>query len=198
MDSQMQTKDSICLHVDIPPDSVRGRIRVWLEKKAFLLNDSVLDIGSRFTNPSAIWANNRTLRTDLKWIGVDMQPGLNVDHVLDAEKLPWPENTFGGIVCAEMLEHAWRPHIILSEAFRVLKSECWMLITMPFCFPVHNFPSDYWRITPEAMKRLLIEAGFKNIEVSTAGEKSFSLNDHGEPGCLQFTAPIHVFAVAQK
>lgn len=185
-------------NLGMPPESVRGRVRVWLERHAVKLVSPVLDIGARISSPAAYWANNRSLRPDLAWTGIDAQPGHNVDQVGDAEALPFASESFGSVVCTEVLEHAWRPAQCIVEAYRVLRSGGWLLVTTPFAFPVHNFPSDYWRLTPAALERLLREASFATVEVETAGEVSYVLNDHGEPGTVTRTAPVHVFATAQK
>jgi hypothetical protein len=62
---------------------------------------------------------------------------------------------------------------------------------------VHGYPNDYWRFTPEGMRCLLADAGFRNIEVTTAGEYDIILNNIGERDERR-KLPIHIFAVAQK
>lgn len=72
----------------MPSDTVRGRVRTWIEQHADKLGDDVLEIGSRKTIPDAWWQVNRDLARG-KWLGIDMQAGDGVDLVCDAEHLPF-------------------------------------------------------------------------------------------------------------
>lgn len=181
----------------LPSGSGRGRIQSYLLANALLLRPPVLEIGSRLDDPAAWWADNRHLCRG-QWIGVDAQPGTNVDLVTDAESLSLPDASVGSVVCSEVLEHTRRPWRVIAEAYRVLQPGGWLLLTTPFCHPLHNCPHDYWRLTPECVGRLLADAGFREAAVETDGEIGFVLNDHGEPGFKRQSAPMHVFARAQK
>lgn len=37
-----------------------------------------------------------------------------------------------------------------------------VFISVPFCWKIHGYPSDYWRFTPEAIKVLFPEIKFLN------------------------------------
>ena len=45
----------------IPRNTVRGRVRGWIERHADKLGDDVLEIGSRLHVPTAWWCVNRDL-----------------------------------------------------------------------------------------------------------------------------------------
>lgn len=182
----------------MPSDTVRGRVRTWIEQHADKLGDDVLEIGSRKTIPDAWWQDNRDLARG-KWLGVDMQPGDGVDLVCDAEHLPYDwEGRFSGVLCSEMLEHARDPWKVLDEIKNVLRPDGWVVITTLFAFPVHGYPDDYWRFTRSGLDALLTRSGFSNVTTAYGGETTIWLNDHGEPGDTKRTMPIHVFAVGQK
>jgi hypothetical protein len=40
-------------------------------------------------------------------------------------------------------------------------------------FPIHNYPNDYWRFTPEGFKSLL--KNFNKVIVSAVGEENFPI-----------------------
>ena len=177
--------------------TVRGRIKDYIERHRFLLIDPVLEIGARLPDINATWALNKSEKNE-KWIGIDIQGGHNVDMVMSAESLTFKENTFAACLCSEVLEHVENPAQALREMYRVLKKGGNVLITTMFAFPIHSYPSDYWRFSPEGLVLLLEQAGFSNVEVETAGEISMDLNDHGEEGMTTLTVPIHVFARGKK
>ena len=47
------------------------------------------------------------------------------------EGLPFKENSFGGLILSEILEHLHEPQIMLNEAFRVLEPGGWCYLTTP-------------------------------------------------------------------
>lgn len=179
-------------------DTVRGRIRAWIEAHADKLGDDVLEIGSRMHVPHAWWVNNRDLARG-KWTGMDMQPGHNVDVVASMDSMPadWA-GRFSGVLCSEVLEHVSRPWVSLPMVHDVLRPGGWIVITTLFSFPVHAFPSDFYRYTREGLHLLLADAGFDSIATAYAGQVQYHLNDHGERGHVVRDAPMHVFAVGQR
>ncbi|MDI3492076.1 MAG: hypothetical protein PWP11_3353 [Thauera sp.] len=158
----------------MPPDSVRGRVRAWIERHADKLGADVLEVGSRLHDPGAWWLVNRDLARG-NWTGIDMQCGPGVDEVADIHALaPEWEGRFSGILCSEVLEHVARP------------------------WPIHGFPDDFYRYTQSGLRLLLEDAGFAGVETVSAGEIHVQLDDHGGGGLARRTIPMHVFAVGRR
>ena len=86
-----------------------------------------------------------------------MRPGPGVDLVGDVEALPQADASVGTVLALETFEHVrhfWRG---FDEIRRVLRPDGALLIASPFHFHIHDYPRDYWRFTPDALK-LLLEA----------------------------------------
>lgn len=183
--------------MNMPPNSVRGRIREYIERHADKLGGDVLEVGSRMTIPNAWWIINRDLAKD-KWLGIDMQEGSGVDQVVDIHSPPaeWT-GRFSGVLCSEVLEHVARPWLALPKLREIMQPGGWIVVTTLTSFPIHGFPDDYYRYTPSGLKLLLEDAGFKNVVTENAGHIQIQLNDHGEPGFCTRQLPMHVFGVAQ-
>lgn len=183
--------------MNMPPNSVRGRIRQYIERHADKLGDDVLEIGSRMTNKDAWWIVNRDLAKG-KWTGIDMQEGHGVDQVVDIHTPPteW-SGRFSGVLCSEVLEHVARPWLALPKIREIIHPGGWMVVTTLTSFPIHGFPDDYYRYTPSGLKLLLEDAGFKNVATENAGHIEIQLNDHGEAGFCTRQLPMHVFGIAQ-
>lgn len=67
------------------------------------------------------------------------------------ERLPFKENSFGGLILSEVLEHLHEPQIILNEAFRVLEPGGWCYLTTPnyrSFWPWMERILDTFRLTP--------------------------------------------------
>jgi SAM-dependent methyltransferase len=180
----------------LPADSVRGRIRSWIETHAHHLGPRVLEVGSR-QHDGAWWVNNRDLAKD-SWFGIDMQHGPGVDMVADMESTQFSFRPFSGVLCSEVLEHVKSPARVLKNIWLSLEPGGMLIITTLTCFPIHAFPDDYWRFTESGLALLLDEAGFVDVETGAAGEVQFSLNDHGEARNSRLSCPMHVFAVARR
>ena len=181
----------------LPPDSVRGCIRRFIAQHVDLLGDDVLECGGRVDPAVATWMTARDLARGA-WTATDLAPGRNVDVVADLHCLPpnW-RRRFTGVLCSEVLEHVRRPQIALTELRRVLRPGGVLLVTTLTAFPIHNFPNDYRRWTEAGLAVELEDAGFTSIKTSAAGSVTFTLNDHGEPGTVKRSCPVHVFAVAR-
>jgi SAM-dependent methyltransferase len=179
------------------PDSVRGRIKNYLTQHKNLLQSPILEIGSKRFGNAEWWNCNRDLKPDAKWLCTDMQEGDGVDETADIHNLAYNDNSFQSVLCSEVLEHVQYPAVGLYECYRVLKNDGCIILTTLFSFPIHGYPNDYWRFTPEGMQCLLVDAGFRNIEVTTAGEYDIILNNIGGRDEKR-KVPIHIFAVAQK
>ena len=182
----------------IPLETVRGRIRAYIERHAQGLGDDVLEVGSRMTSPGAWWINNRDLAKG-KWTGIDMQPGANVDLVASMDSLPsdWSRR-FTGVLCSEVLEHVDRPWKHLPKLHEVMQPGALLIVTTLFAFPEHGFPDDFYRYSRSGLKLLLEDAGFKDVETEYAGDVPIMLDDHGEGPINPRKVPMHVFAVARS
>ena len=129
----------------------------------------VLEIGSLIVDGQE-HLSVRKLFPEAEYIGVDMQKGNGVDVVEDfidfANKCDNEkhdglnyrydnEQEFDLILCLDMLEHAKEPFEVIESAKQCLKGNGVLLVTSVFNFPIHEYPNDYWRFTPECFKMLL-------------------------------------------
>ena len=56
-----------------------------------------------------------------------------------------------------LLEHVEDPKLILKETTRILKLEGKMVIEVPFINPIHAAPDDFYRFTPNGLKKIIEE-----------------------------------------
>lgn len=84
----------------------------------------------------------------------------------DGENIPVSDEFFDSALLIEVLEHCLEYDKILAEANRVLKTEGYILITVPFLIWVHGSPYDYFRYTKNALPIILERAGFSVAELS--------------------------------
>jgi SAM-dependent methyltransferase len=85
-------------------------------------------------------------------VGLDMVAGFGVDIVHDLEEpLKKSLGVFQHVDCCSVLEHVRHPWVMAENIERVLEQKGTILISVPFVWRVHGYPSDYWRITPAAL-----------------------------------------------
>lgn len=180
----------------MPPDSVRGRIRRWIERHADRLGDDVLEVGSRQHDPNAWWIVNRDLARG-RWTGIDMQDGLGVDQVADIHDLPsgW-RGRFSGVLCSEVLEHVARPWIALPKLREVIRPGGWIVVTTLTTFHIHGYPDDYYRYTESGLRLLLGDAGFTDIHIEYGGDTVLALKNH-EDRVFNKRVPLQIFGIAR-
>jgi hypothetical protein len=88
-------------------------------------------------------------------IGLDLFEGDGVDVVHDLEQpLPAALGQFEHVDCVSVLEHVRRPWLLAQNIEGALVEGGSLLVCVPFCWRIHAYPSDYWRMTAEALEVL--------------------------------------------
>ena len=123
--------------------------------EAFDLPGPVLEIGSFQVEGQEAIADLRAFFRARPYVGIDVRPGPGVDQVADVESLPYPTGSVGTVIALSTFEHVQRFWRGFEEIHRVLRPDGALFISCPFHFHIHNYPSDYWRFTPEALEVLL-------------------------------------------
>ena len=103
------------------------------------------------------------------WIAVDLYDRSDhIDHPYDIHDLRFPDQTFDMVVCNAILEHVEDPIAAINQLRRVLKPGGYAWIEVPFLFPYHAAPEDYWRVSVPGLRRWMkefqeIDAGYFRI-----------------------------------
>ena len=66
-----------------------------------------------------------------------------------------PDASAGTVLCIETFEHVFEVRRAFDEVFRILKPGGLFVITSPLNFRIHGYPDDYWRMTPNCLRRML-------------------------------------------
>jgi SAM-dependent methyltransferase len=140
---------------------MRDNVRAFVEiaTKVFGLGGPVYEFGSYQVEGQRERADLRPLFAGQRYVGCDMRPGPGVDRVEDLARLKLANETAQTILCIETLEHVFEVRRAIDEMLRVLAPGGAILITVPLDFPLHDYPSDYWRLTPSCLSRLLAPLG---------------------------------------
>lgn len=133
-----------------------------------LRNATVLDIGSGNAGyREMIHPSNTVFAID--YPETNARYRLNPDAFADARCLPVQSVTADVALLFEVLEHIDAPERVLGEISRVLRPGGELYISVPFIYPIHDAPNDYWRFTRYGIERLLYRHGFTVEKVTTHG-----------------------------
>jgi ubiquinone/menaquinone biosynthesis C-methylase UbiE len=100
-------------------------------------------------------------------ISTDIDDCYDIDEIADVTNLHYEDCSFDCVLCINVLEHIKDYQKAISEIHRVLKPDGQAIIAVPFFFPIHDIPSDYWRFTEYGLKIILSE--FKKVEIKPLG-----------------------------
>ena len=135
------------------------------------IGQPVYEFGSLQVPSQENFADLRPLFPGKEFFGADMREGPGVDKVLNLHDIDLPAECAGTVLCLDTLEHVEYPHRALEEIHRILKPSGIAIISSVMNFPIHDFPYDYWRFTPEAFRSLL--KPFTDSFIGFAGEERF-------------------------
>lgn len=115
----------------------------------------VLELGTRRWHESPThhkeWVREHFL--GVEYVRVDRDDGLDVDAVADAHCLEraFDKGSFDAVIACSVFEHLACPWIAAGSIAHVVRPGGLVYVQTHQTFPLHNYPSDYWRFTTEAM-----------------------------------------------
>ena len=128
-------------------------------------------------------------------VRVDLQLRPMITVAGDAHLPPFVDNVFDAVLIEEMLEHCQAPHRVISEIYRVLKENGTLIMTVPFLFPLHDRPHDYFRFTEFGLRHLLGDFNSVLVNPHHSGYATFVVLFQRlimEPGRIRYLAPLIV------
>lgn len=122
---------------------------------SFTIREPIYEFGSFLVPGQETVGNLRSLFPQKEFVGCDIRHGPGVDKILNLHNIDAPAESVGTVICLNTLEHVEYPFAALGEIHRILKPDGMAIISAPMNFAIHDYPSDYWRFTPEGFKSLL-------------------------------------------
>lgn len=143
------------------PGAVVGR---WLADNANSVSGVLLDLGAG-NQPFKVWYSGLAE----KCVAADVAPAPGLDVLSMAAPLPFASASFDTVLCTSVLEHVHDAEAVVSEIARILKPGGRLLITVPFLYPTHEAPYDYWRTTHWGLRSVLTRHGLEVDTVAAQG-----------------------------
>lgn len=126
----------------------------------------MLDVGSKEVNGEGSYRD--VCSVNWEYIGVDIEDGPNVDHVMPSEySIPLFDGFQDVVLCGNVLEHVRNPFHLLAEIYRKLIPGGWVFLAAPQVWRVHRYPIDTFRYNPDGMQAILEENEFMVVDIHT-------------------------------
>ena len=144
---------------------------VKISAESLPIFEPIYEFGSLQAPGQEDFADLRPLFAGKKFVGADMREGPGVDVILNLHHIDLPSESVGAVLVLDTLEHVEFPRKAIEEAYRILIPNGILVISSVMNFPIHDYPYDYWRFTPEAFRSLL--KFFSSSFVGFTGEGNF-------------------------
>jgi len=102
-------------------------------------------------------------------LSCDCYIGRDVADGFDITAMKFEYSEFDSILCTQVLEHVDDVDGAFRELYRVLKSDGYLCITVPFIVRLHGAPHDYWRFSEHGIEFLFKRYGFKKVMIKPMG-----------------------------
>ena len=163
--------------------------------KTLELSGSILDLGGDTRSEY-----RKLIQGEHTYTTVNLDEIASPDVLHDLEQpLPLPDASYDHVLLINVLEHVFEYRQLLREAARVVRPGGSVVIVVPFLFPVHPSPSDFWRFTLQALERECVQADLVVEKARSLGSGVFAsryvLLDRLMPGFMRALGAIVLLPV---
>lgn len=152
---------------------MRESIKLFVKicSKNLPISEPIYEFGSLQVHDQDGFADLRPFFPNKQYIGADIRNGSGVDVILNLHQVSLSSESVGTVLILDTLEHVEFPRKAVEESYRILKPNGILIMSSVMNFPIHNFPYDYWRFTPECFRSLL--KPFNLSVVESVGTQTF-------------------------
>ena len=83
------------------------------------------------------------------------------------------KSKFDIILCLNVLEHVYDYQLAISNLYKCLEPGGTLIISVPYIYPLHDEPIDFWRFSEHSLKQMF--SNFKTFRLSHLGLRKFPI-----------------------
>lgn len=130
-----------------------------------LESPSILELGTLRWNANNPTHHKSWAPDGSTYVMSDIQEGLDVDVAADGHTLkPFKTAEFDAYIAISVYEHLRQPWKAAKSARRVLKKGGIAFVLTHQTFPIHGYPSDFFRFSDAALSSMFEDVGFSIID----------------------------------
>ena len=114
-------------------------------------NKDILEIGSG--NPKRNQSMKKLFQNSRSFVQTDVNQEYGHQY-LDIINISDTQKKFDLVLCTNVLEHIFEIEEAISNLTYLMKEDGYLIISMPFIYPLHDEPEDYWRLTEHNLRKL--------------------------------------------
>ena len=134
------------------------------------INGSIIDLGGDHNSSyRKLWKNSEKIVS----LNISAQSKPDIVHNLE-KPLPIENESYDNVLLINVLEHIYNYKGLLRESARIIKKNGTLVIAVPFLFPIHPSPDDFWRFSKNTLKLEVSQAGFSVASIEALGCGVFS------------------------
>lgn len=165
------------LRASVDPANVGPGSRLVVECIANFYNDAIpkyvngrlIDLGCGKAPLYLKYKSHTTSITCVDW-GNTVNKSDHLDMECDlTSDLPFADGSFDTVILSDVLEHLPEPNLLWEEINRMLVSGGRVLMNVPYFYPLHEVPYDYYRYSCYALRRFAENYGFEVLELNPLG-----------------------------
>ncbi|WP_354256507.1 class I SAM-dependent methyltransferase [Bradyrhizobium sp. F1.13.3] len=129
----------------------------------------LLDLGCGKAPLYGVYRNLVNEVTCIDW-GNSLHQTTYLDKEADlTQPIDYPDGAFDTIVLSDVLEHIPVPMDLCLEISRLLSPGGKLIMSVPFYYPLHEAPHDYYRYTEFALRRFMDHSGMRIVCLNPVG-----------------------------
>lgn len=97
--------------------------------------------------------------------------GNKVDILCKATAIDASAEAYDTVFCTQVMEHVDNSELMMKECNRVLKKDGIFILSVPFCWELHEEPYDFFRFTKYGLQELCERNNFEMLELIPNGGK---------------------------
>jgi len=80
-------------------------------------------------------------------------------------------SSFDVVICDQVLDHVVDPVKALRTLVRLTRPGGTVVVSTPFLIKIHPHQGDFWRFTPDGLRRVMIDVGLTDLLVGSWGNR---------------------------
>ncbi|WP_442755961.1 class I SAM-dependent methyltransferase [Methylocystis sp. JAN1] len=140
LDAETRVRDALDDEIPVSENGYDDETARLIESCA---DGLVLDVGAGFR---PVYYSNV--------VNLEVKDYPTTDVIGVADRLPFKDRSFDGVISIAVLEHVKDPFACAREIARVLKPGGWLKCCVPFLQPLHGYPHHYFNMTHEGLRTL--------------------------------------------
>lgn len=171
----------------------------FIQQCRMIPHPKVLELGTKRSIPDRSTRHDEWIPNASKYIGTDIQEGIDVDIVADVHRLTQVtgKEEFDVIISCSTFEHFKYPHLAAHQIMKAMRLNGLLFIQTHHSYPLHAYPHDYFRFSRKALAGLFgTQMGFNVI--STDYEFPAKIVSDRENSLAEDPAYLNVRLFGQK